>query len=193
VTRRALAAGCLALGLMAAGCRQDMHDQPKYTPYAKSDFFADGRASRPLVAGTIARGHLRADTLLYEGKVAGQLAEVFPFEITPAVMARGQERFNIFCSACHGLTGQGDGMIVRRGYRRPTSFHDERLRQVPPGYVYDVITHGFGAMPDYATQIPVEDRWAIVAYLKALQRSQRATMTDVPAAERAGLESRDGR
>jgi mono/diheme cytochrome c family protein len=193
VIRPALAAACLALGLVAAGCRQDMHDQPRYTPYAKSDFFADGRASRPLVAGTIARGHLRADTLLYEGKVSGQLASVFPFEITPAVMARGQERFNIFCSACHGLTGQGDGMIVRRGYRRPTSFHDERLRQVPPGYVYDVITHGFGAMPDYASQIPVEDRWAIAAYLKALQRSQHATMTDVPAAERAGLESRDGR
>lgn len=186
---RALAAACVVLGLLTAGCRQDMHDQPKYTPYARSDFFADGRASRPLVAGTVARGHLRADALLYEGKSGGQLASVFPFAVTAEVMARGQQRFNIFCSACHGLTGMGDGMIVRRGFRRPTSFHDERLRQVPPGYVYDVITNGFGAMPDYATQIPVEDRWAIVAYLKALQRSQHATLDEVPAGERGRLEA----
>lgn len=177
------------LGLLAAGCRQDMHDQPKYTPYAASDFFADGRAARPLVAGTVARGHLRADALLYQGKNDGQLATVFPFPVTAGVMARGRERFDIFCSACHGLTGQGDGMIVRRGFRRPTSFHDDRLRQVPPGYVYDVITNGFGAMPDYAAQIPVEDRWAIVAYVKALQRSQHATINDVPGGERARLDA----
>jgi len=113
---------------------------------------------------------------------------VFPFPVTAEVMARGRERFDIFCSACHGLAGQGDGMIVRRGFRRPTSFHDDRLRQVPPGYVYDVITNGFGAMPDYATQIPVEDRWAIVAYVKALQRSQHATIDDVPGGERARLD-----
>ncbi len=184
-----MAVCCLALGLLVTGCRQDMHDQPKYTPYSASDFFADGRSARPLVAGTVARGHLRADALLYEGKVDGQLATVFPFAVTAAVMARGQERFNIFCSACHGLAGQGDGMIVRRGFRRPTSFHDERLRQVPPGYVYDVITNGFGAMPDYAAQIPVEDRWAIVAYVRALQRSQHATIGDVPAGERARLDA----
>ncbi|MEW5983823.1 MAG: cytochrome c [Acidobacteriota bacterium] len=184
-----LAACCLALGLLAAGCRQDMHDQPRYKPYARSDFFSDRRASRALVPGTIARGHLRDDALLYEGKVDGQLSTVFPFPVTAEVMARGRERFDVFCSACHGFTGTGDGMIVRRGYRRPTSFHDERLRQVPPGYIYDVVTNGFGAMPDYATQIPVRDRWAIVAYLKALQRSQHATMADVPEAERGRLES----
>jgi mono/diheme cytochrome c family protein len=191
--RGTLVACCLAAGLLAAGCRQDMHDQPKFKPYAKSDFFADQRSARPLVDGTIARGHLRDDTLLFTGKADGKPAEVFPFAITASVMERGHERFDIFCSPCHGRTGTGDGMIVRRGYRRPPTFHQDRLRQVAPGYVFDVITNGFGAMPDYAQQIPVEDRWAIVAYLKALQRSQQATIDNVPEANRAGLDAADKR
>jgi mono/diheme cytochrome c family protein len=170
-----------------------MHDQPKFKPYAKSDFFADQRSARPLVDGTIARGHLREDTVLYTGKADGKPVEVFPFAITGDLMERGQERFDIFCSPCHGRTGNGDGMIVRRGYRRPPTFHQDRLRQAAPGYVFDVITSGFGAMPDYAQQIPVEDRWAIVAYLKALQRSQQATIDNVPAAERARLGAADRR
>jgi mono/diheme cytochrome c family protein len=183
----------MAAGLLAAGCRQDMHDQPRFKPYAKSDFFADQRSARPLVDGTIARGHLRDDTLLFTGKADGKPVEVFPFAITASVMERGHERFDIFCSPCHGRTGTGDGMIVRRGYRRPPTFHQDRLRQVAPGYVFDVITSGFGAMPDYAQQIPVEDRWAIVAYMKALQRSQQATIDNVPEANRAGLDAADKR
>ena len=183
----------MAAGLLAAGCRQDMHDQPKFKPYAKSDFFADQRSARPFVDGTIARGHLRDDTLLFTGKADGKPADVFPFAITADVMERGHERFDIFCSPCHGRTGTGDGMIVRRGYRRPPTFHQDRLRQTAPGYVFDVITNGFGAMPDYAQQIPVEDRWAIVAYMKALQRSQQATIDNVPEANRAGLDTADKR
>ena len=191
--RTTLVACCLAAGLLAAGCRQDMHDQPKFKPYAKSDFFADQRSARPLVDGTIARGHLRDDRLLFTGKAAGKPAEVFPFAITGDLMERGHERFDIFCSPCHGRTGTGDGIIVRRGYRRPPTFHQDRLRQAAPGYVFDVITNGFGAMPDYAQQIPVEDRWVIVAYLKALQRSQQATIDNVPAADRARLDAADRR
>jgi len=188
-----LCACCFAAGLLAAGCRQDMHDQPKFKPYAKSDFFADRRASRPLVDGTIARGHLREDAVLNTGKAAGKPVDVFPFAVSAAVMARGQERFDVFCSPCHGRTGAGDGMIVQRGYRKPPTFHQDRLRQAAPGYTFDVITNGFGAMPDYAQQIPVGDRWAIVAYIKALQRSQHATLGQVPAGARAALESADQR
>ena len=167
------------LALTGAGCRQDMHDQPKYTPYRPSQFFADQRSARPLVEGTIAQGHLNEDELLYTGTVDGQPATMFPFPVDDAVMRRGRERYDIFCSPCHGLTGAGDGMVVQRGYRRPPSFHIDRLREVPPGHVYDVITNGFGAMPDYAAQVPVRDRWAIAAYMRALQLSQNATIADL--------------
>lgn len=180
---------CLTSGLALAGCRQDMHDQPKYKAQARSDFFLDQRAGRPLVEGTVPRGFLRADTLLYTGKVDGKPADTFPFAVTAAMMARGQERFDIFCAPCHGRTGSGDGLVVRRGYRRPPSFHDERLRMIAAGHFFDVATTGFGAMPDYAQQIPVEDRWAIAAYVRALQRSHRGTLADVPAAERTKLEA----
>ena len=191
---RGLLVACgLAAGLLAAGCRQDMHDQPKFKPYAKSDFFADRRSARPLVDGTIARGHLRDDAVLYTGKAGGQPVGAFPFAVTAEMMARGQERFDIFCSPCHGRTGAGDGMIVRRGYRKPPTFHQDRLRQAAPGYVFDVITNGFGAMPDYAQQIPVRDRWAIAAYVKALQRSQHAAADRLPAAARAALDAADTR
>jgi mono/diheme cytochrome c family protein len=165
-----------------------MHDNPRYEPLEQSAFFADGRSERPLVANTVARGQLREDEHLYSGKVNGQLATTFPIPVNDRVMLRGQERFNVFCAPCHGRTGKGDGMVVRRGYRAPTSFHDARLRQAPPGYVFDVITHGFGAMPDYAAQISVEDRWAIAAYMKALQFSQNATINDVPPDRRADLD-----
>jgi mono/diheme cytochrome c family protein len=191
---RSVAAACfLAAGLLVAGCRQDMHDQPKFKPYAKSDFFADGRSARPLLEGTIARGHLRDDTVLYTGKAGGTPVDAFPFAVTAEVMARGRERFDIFCSPCHGRTGDGDGMIVRRGYRRPPTFHQDRLRQAAPGYTFDVITNGFGAMPDYAQQVPVRDRWAIVAYIKALQRSQHAAAGALPAGARAALDAADAR
>jgi mono/diheme cytochrome c family protein len=178
----------LALGLAAAGCRQDMHDQPKYIPLRESTFFNDGRSARPLVAGTVARGHLHEDPLLYTGKVNGADATMFPFPIEERMMARGQERFDIYCSPCHGRTGGGDGMVVRRGYRRPPSYHDDRLQSAPVGHFFDVISNGFGAMPDYAAQITVEDRWAIVAYIRALQLSEHATLAEVPADQREKLQ-----
>jgi mono/diheme cytochrome c family protein len=174
--------------LVVTGCRQDMHDQPKYIPLRESTFFADARSARPQVTGTVARGQLREDSLLYTGKVNGADATEFPFAIDARAMARGQERFNIYCAPCHGRTGQGDGMIVRRGYRRPPTFHQDRLRDSPVGHFYDVITNGFGAMPDYASQIKVQDRWAIVAYVRALQLSEHATINEVPAARRGSLD-----
>ena len=172
---------------VSAACRQDMHDQPKYTPYKPSTFFADERSARPAIEGTIARGHLNEDELLHTGRVGGQPAAMFPFPVDEVLMRRGRERYDIFCSPCHGLTGEGDGMVVQRGYRRPPSFHVERLRQAPPGHVFDVITNGFGAMPDYAAQIKAEDRWAIAAYVRALQLSAHATLDDVPPGERDRL------
>jgi mono/diheme cytochrome c family protein len=174
------------LGLSA--CRQDMHNQPKYIPFRESTFFTDGRSARAPVTGTVAREHLHEDTLLYTGTVDGADATVFPFAVDERVMARGQERYNIYCSPCHGGTGMGDGMVVRRGYRAPPSLHVDRLRLAPPGHFFDVITSGFGAMPDYAAQISAEDRWAIVAYIRALQLSQHATAADVPADRRGALQ-----
>lgn len=166
-----------------------MHDQPKYKPYRASSFFEDGRAVRPLIADTVARGHLDDDALLYTGKAGDAFADLFPFAVTRQVLDRGHERFDIYCSPCHDRVGSGGGMIVRRGYRRPPSFHIDRLRQQPAGYFYDVITHGFGVMPSYAQQIPPRDRWAIVAYVRALQLSQHATLADVPPAEQEKLKS----
>ncbi len=189
VRRWVTRAGILAVVCAtAAGCRQDMHDQPKYIPLRQSTFFGDERSARPLVAGTVARGHLNDDPLLYTGKVNGQDADVFPFPVTAQVMARGQERFNIYCSPCHGRTGLGDGMVVRRGYRRPPAYADDRLMKAPVGHFFDVITNGFGAMPDYAAQIGVGDRWAIIAYIRALQLSEHGTVGDVPPAERGTLD-----
>jgi mono/diheme cytochrome c family protein len=183
---RAAVIACALVG--AIGCRQDMHDQPKYVPLRESTFFTDARSARPLVAGTVPRGQLRDDTLLYGGKIDGKDSDVFPFAIDSRMMARGQERFNIYCSPCHGRTGRGDGMIVQRGYRHPPTFHQDRLRNAPVGHYFDVITNGFGAMPDYATQIRAQDRWAIVAYVRALQLSEHATTGDVPPDRRGDLD-----
>jgi mono/diheme cytochrome c family protein len=165
-----------------------MHDQPKYIPLRESTFFADGGSARAPVAGTVARGQLRDDTLLYTGKVGTEDAPVFPFPIDAQVMARGRERYDIYCSPCHARTGTGDGMIVLRGYRRPPTLHSERLRAAPPGHFFDVITNGFGAMPDYAVQVRPEDRWAIVAYIRALQLSVTASVADVPENQRGSLQ-----
>jgi mono/diheme cytochrome c family protein len=181
--------GGLALFALAAvaGCRQDMHDQPKYQPLEASQFFDDGRASRPRVPGTVARGRRDDDVLLVTGKVDGKLAEVFPEPVTQATLQRGRQRFDVYCSPCHDRAGTGRGMIVERGYKQPVSLHDERLRGMAPGYFFDVITNGFGVMPSYAAQVPVADRWAIAAYIRALQLSQHATLAEVPEAERAAL------
>ena len=157
-----------------------MHDQPRFEPLERTTLFADGRASRPRVPGTIARGERVYDAHLVEGKVDGVLATTFPMPITAEVLARGRQRYDIFCSACHDRAGTGEGLVVKRGLKQPPSFHVERLRQAPPGYVYDVITRGFGAMYDLSDKLAPADRWAIVAYVRALQRSQNATLADVP-------------
>jgi len=171
----------------AAGCRQDMHDQPRYDPLEASTFFADGRASRPPVEGTVARGHLNEDDHLHRGKVGDEFAATFPFPITMDVMARGRERYDIFCAPCHDRLGTGQGMVVRRGFTGPASFHEQRLKDAPAGYLYDVTARGFGRMSGYAAQIPVEDRWAIVAYIRALQET-RAPASDLPASVRETLD-----
>jgi mono/diheme cytochrome c family protein len=181
--------GWLALCvLLIAGCRQRMTDQPKYKPYAASSFFEDGRSARPLVEGTVARGYLQADELFYTGKIAGKVADVMPFAVTRQLLERGQERFNIYCSPCHDRVGTGQGMVVRRGFRRPPSYHIDRLRTAPIGHFFDAMTNGFGAMPDYAAQIKPHDRWAIAAYIRALQLSQHAKLADVPADARQQLQ-----
>jgi mono/diheme cytochrome c family protein len=162
--------------------------QPKDTPLRASTFFADNRSARPLLPGTVARQHLDDDVLLYTGKENGVDAVRFPFRVDARVMARGRERFDIYCSPCHGRTGMGDGMVVRRGYRHPPAFDIDRLRQAPVGHFFDVMTNGFGAMPDYAAQVTVSDRWAIAAYIRALQLSAHATLADVPPAGRAQLQ-----
>lgn len=172
----------------AAGCRQDMHDGPRYKALRASDFFTDGRSARNLVAGTVARGWLREDEALYTGKVNGQFVDEFPFPIGHDELVRGQQRFNIYCTPCHSRLGDGKGMVVKRGLRQAASFHQDRLRQEKNGYFFDVITNGFGAMPDYATQIPVRDRWLIVAYVRTLQLSQHASVSDVPAEHRGELD-----
>lgn len=241
--RRALVFGLLFVCALAAGCRRDMQDQPRYEVYESSDFFSDGQASRPLPEGTVPRGYLREDAHLYTGKLPGggaagggagnsqsvlptgsgdaggqvaqredggaagdgmaspgaaatefdpDLVKTFPFPITREILDRGQERFQAFCVMCHGLTGEGDGMVVRRGYKRPTSYHDDRLRQAPVGHFFDVITNGYGVMPNYAAQITPRDRWAIAAYLRALQLSRGAKLEDLPEEERRQLVGADG-
>jgi len=182
----------LLLALAGAGCRQDMHDQPRLEAYEASDFFADGQAMRPIPDGTVARGHLYDDELLYAGKVNGALADELPFPVTRDILERGRDRYTIYCTPCHGQTGLGNGMVVQRGYRAAASFHSEAIRNRPLGHYFDVMTNGFGAMPDYRAQVAPEDRWAIAAYIRVLQLSQRATIDDVPADRRQELEGPGG-
>ncbi len=176
----------LVLALVA--CRRDMQDQPKYKNLRGSAFFDDKRSARPVVEDTVARGSLWQDDRFATGKENGKPVAVLPVPLTRALLERGRDRFGIYCTPCHGLTGNGLGMVVQRGFRQPPSFHIDRLREVPVGYFFDVMSHGFGAMPDYAAQIKVEDRWAIIAYVRALQLSEHATAADVPADHRADLE-----
>ncbi len=186
--RSSLLALASCVVLVGAACRQDMHDQPKAKPQSKSNFFVDGRTGRLPVEGTVARGDLREDDHLYRGKVDGVFVTTFPFKIDAAIMERGRERYTIYCTPCHGRTGLGNGMVIQRGFKVPAaSHHLERLRLAPVGYWFDVITNGFGVMFGYAAQIPVKDRWAIIAYVRALQLSRNATAEDVPAAEREAL------
>ncbi len=166
-----------------------MQDQPKYKNLRGSAFFEDKRSARPVVDDTVARGFLWADERFLTGKENGQPIATLPVPLTRALLERGRERFGIFCTPCHGMTGNGLGIVVQRGYRQPPSFHIDRLREAPVGYFYDVATHGFGAMMDYAAQIPAGDRWAIAAYIRALQLSQRTTIADVPADARPALDA----
>ena len=184
VIRRLGAAALFAAA--ALGCRQDMFDQPKVRPLQASTFFADGRASRPVPEDTVARDDRRGDELLTTGRMGGVVADAFPFAITKEVLDRGEERFEIFCSPCHGRTGYGDGMIVQRGFKAPPSFHTDRLRQAPAGHFFDVMTNGFGVMYDYRSRVSAEDRWAIAAYIRALQLSQHASAADRDAVKASG-------
>ena len=201
-----------AVCLLGFACRRDMQDQPKMKPYRSTVFFKDGLSSRPLVEGTVPRGFLKTDTEFFTGKKAGRTSstpnntqapagtqpviaanatgpaaypddvEVFPLPVTKEVIDRGKQRYEIFCTVCHGPTGNGDGMIVRRGFRRAASFNDDRLRQAPVGHFFDAVTNGWGAMPAYAPQIPAQDRWAIIAYIRALQLSQQSQQPQPAAA-----------
>lgn len=172
---------CALSLFVIAGCRQDMHNQPKYRGLRPSAFFADGSSARPLVEGTVARGTLQEDEAFFTGKIDKATVKEFPIPVDDALVDRGQERYNIYCSPCHDRTGGGNGMVIQRGFaRQPPSYHIDRLRQADVGYFYDVITNGFGVMPDYRAQIAPRDRWAIVAYIRALQYSQHAAASDVP-------------
>ena len=204
----------LCIGLLA-GCAQNMREGSRLDPYEPSAFFEDGQSARPLVPNTVARGQLRADEHFYTGRTGsgqegatpepgapadatapagetaqgrGTLVDTFPYPVTREVMERGQERYNIYCAPCHGLAGYGDGMIVQRGFTSPPSFHSDELRGAPVGHYYDVITNGFGAMYPYASRVPPADRWAIIAYIRALQLSQNATLEDVPEDERQNFQ-----
>jgi len=179
--------GWLAV-LALAGCRQDMHDQPRFKPLAMSDFYADLRSARPPVEGAVARGQLHEDAYFYTGKIGNNPGDYLPFPATREVLERGQQRFNIYCAPCHSRLGDGNGMIVQRGFKQPPSYHIERLEKAPLGYFFDVMTNGFGAMPSYVAQIPERDRWAIVAYIRALQLSQHATQAEVPAGQKVPSE-----
>ncbi|MGA8878988.1 MAG: cytochrome c [Candidatus Korobacteraceae bacterium] len=173
----------VATVLIMAGCRLDMQVQPYQRPLVESDFYADHRSERPIIPGTVARGHLEYDTYFYTGKIGSNDGDYLPFPVTAEVMARGQQRFNIYCAPCHSEVGDGNGMIVQRGFKHPPSYHIERLRRAPIGYFFDVMTNGYGAMQDYSQQVSATDRWAIAAYIRALQLSQHATEADVPSGQ----------
>jgi len=177
----------LLTALCALGCRQKMSYQPRYDPLEPSDFFADHMAARPRIVGTVSRDELVTNTFMQTGKINGTDGDGFPMPVTQQVLDRGQERFNIYCSPCHSRLGDGNGMIPSRGYRHPPSFHTEALRTAKTGHFFDVMTNGFGAMPTYAPQIPVPDRWAIVAYIRALQSSQHVPAAQLSAAQREML------
>lgn len=187
--RRLLPAVALA-GLLSAGCRQGMYDQPKKKALAESDFYPDGRAARVPPTGTVARGFLRADKALYAGLGPdGKFVAELPVPLTKELLLRGRERYDVFCSPCHSRQGDGNGMIVQRGFKQPSSFHVDRLRQQPIGYFYDVMTNGFNQMSSYASQVPPEDRWAIAAYVRTLQLSQSAPASALPEADRRALDA----
>jgi hypothetical protein len=188
--RRAALLGLALGGLAGCGRRMDMYDQPKYKGLRSSTFFQDGRSARTLPEGTVARGYLRQDRHYYYGRTDDTtFARSFPLPVTRATLERGRDRFNIYCTPCHDYLGTGRGMVVRRGFKQPPTYHQDRLREAPVGYLYDVITNGFATMSGYAAQVPVEDRWAIVAYIRTLQVSQNVKFADLSPSERAQVEA----
>jgi mono/diheme cytochrome c family protein len=178
--RGSVAFGTIGLLMLLTACRQDMQNEPRYKPLAQSDFFSDQRSARPMVEGTVARGHLRIDEARYTGKIDGEDIDQFPIPIAKTDIERGQSRFNIYCTPCHGRLGDGNGMVVLRGFRQPPSYYSDRLVHAPVGHYFDVVTNGFGAMPSYASRVEPDDRWRVVAYIRALQLSESATQADVP-------------
>jgi hypothetical protein len=184
-----LLAGAIVV-IVAPGCkRDDMADQPRYQPLQESQFFADGKSARSLVPGTVARNRDLPSAARYEAQTSGQEMTAFPIEIGLNELKRGQERFNIYCSPCHGFSGDADGMIVQRGFTRPPSYHIDRLRNAPPGHFFNVMTNGYGAMYSYADRVSVEDRWKIAAYIRALQLSRSANVNELPPEDRAKLQA----
>jgi mono/diheme cytochrome c family protein len=188
------AVGIAAAALLVVGCsiRRNMFDQPKFEPYEKTDFFGDARSARPIPENTVAVGHLDEDTAFYQGMVDGEYITDFPLEVTAEVLARGRGRFQIYCTPCHGASGYGNGMIVKRGYKQPPSYHSEDLRSNPDkpvGYIYHTISNGFGVMSGYSYQLKPADRWAVVAYLRTLQFSQYAKADDLPEEDKGRLAS----
>jgi cytochrome c553 len=171
---------CLLAILIGAGCRQEMRNDSRLKPLQEDLFFPDGNSSRPLVPNTVAHGFADNDDFFFKGAINGKLVRGFPAPVTREEINRGRDRFNIYCSVCHGLTGEGDGMIVQRGFPQPPSLHEQRLRDAPEGHFFHVITHGYGAMYSYADRVDTEDRWAIIAYIRALQISRNSTVSDVP-------------
>ncbi len=181
-------AALAALAVLSTGCRQDMFEQPKFKPLDEDRFFTDGRSARPIPAGTLRYGETDQSEAMAQGTQNGVFVATIPVPVNETLLKRGQERFDIYCSPCHGRTGDGHGMINKRGFLQPADLNSERVRNAPPGYIYAVIAHGYGSMPDYAYQVALRDRWAIVAYIRALEASRGATLADVPPERRAELE-----
>lgn len=178
----------LALALFFSGCRNDMFQQPRYRGFEPSKFFPDGRSARPIPPGTFRYGEQYAGDAVEQGSSGGAFVTTVPISVDEALLRRGHERFDIFCSPCHGRTGDGHGMIAKRGLIQPADLHSDRVRNAPPGYLYAVISNGYGAMAQFGTRVPVRDRWAIVAYIRALELSRRSTVADVPPEKRGELE-----
>jgi mono/diheme cytochrome c family protein len=185
--RRTMKRGLIALCFVLAACRQDMHDQPRYKPLAYSGFYDDHRSARPIPEGTVARGPLRVNDVFYSGKKGDEPITEIPVPVTKELLERGENRFNIYCTPCHSRLGDGEGMVVQRGFSHPPSYHTDQLRDAPIGHYFDVITNGLGAMHSYAARVEPKDRWAIAAYIRALQLSQNAQLSDVPPEQRDEL------
>ena len=189
IRKAGLVCAVFCLALLVTSCTMTMRDQPRVDPYEPNAFFPKDQSAMLPVEDTVPYGQADVDDAFYTGQVDGQYVTDFPFEISKDDLERGQQRYDIYCAPCHGYTGNGDGMIVQRGFKEPPSFNQDRLRDAEPGYFFYAISNGFGSMPSYANRIPVHDRWLIIAYIEALQLSQHAPVTDLPQEDVAKLEA----